>query len=136
MFYKLCYTEGHFLCTLSPHALGLSCVFCPHQLLPQCCLVSTCNKHLVKPLEKSLPACQRQTCRMLVTVWDYKEDGCSCTQRSVKGQIPSQANEDCREKIKDMNKANCPFWQSNWGNACFLAAPLRLAKALPSPKHC
>lgn len=68
--------------------------------------------------------------------WDYKEDGCKSTQWSVKGQIPSQANEDCREKIKDLNKINSPFWQSNWGNACFLAALLSPAKALLSSKHC
>lgn len=56
-FLSLVNTEGHYLCTLSLHVLELSCIFCPHQLLPQCCLVSACNEHLVKPLElKSLPA--------------------------------------------------------------------------------
>lgn len=128
--------HSHYLWTPTLCALGLCCTFCPQQLLPQRCLVSTCNKHLVKALEKPLPACQRQACRMLVAIWDYEEDGCSSTRWSVKGQIPGQANKDCREKINDLNKTNSLFWQSDWGNECFLAAPLRLAKALPSPKHC
>lgn len=44
-------------------ALWLMCIFCPHQLPLQCCLVSSSNKSLLKPLEKLLPVCQRQTCR-------------------------------------------------------------------------
>lgn len=37
---------------------------------------------------------------MLLTIMGYKGDVCSGTQWSVKDQVPSQANEDCREESR------------------------------------
>lgn len=66
----------------------------------------TSNKNLVKPLEKSLPARQRQTCRTLVSIWGCEEDGLQRYLDLLKGQVTSQANWDGREKIKDSQKAD------------------------------
>lgn len=54
----------------------------------------------------------RDNCRVLVIAWGNK-GGCSYAQWAVKGQNPSQANKDCREKSKELNEANSPYWQSD-----------------------
>lgn len=93
------------------NALWLMCIFCPHQLPLQCCLVSSSNKSLLKPLEKASSSLPETNMQELVTIWDYKEDGCS-GRFSRRSRSPVRSL-GLQRRDKDLSKADSPFWQSN-----------------------